>query len=58
MHHHKWSLSEMESMIPWEKSIYIGLLQNHLREEEERLKNLELERKNQMNAMNSIARRR
>lgn len=58
MHHHKWSLSEMESMMPWEKSIYIALLQNHLREEEERLKNLELERKNQLNAMNSLARRR
>lgn len=35
--HHKYSLTELESMIPWEREIYIGLLQQYI--EEENLKN-------------------
>ena len=34
--HHKYSLTEIENMMPWERDIYVGLLQAHL--EEERLK--------------------
>ena len=33
--HHKWSLTELEDMIPWEREIYVGLLINHLEEERE-----------------------
>ena len=36
MQSHKYSLTEIENMIPWERDIYVGLLQAHL--EEERLK--------------------
>ena len=36
MQHHKYSLTELENMIPWEREIYISLLHNHL--EEEKLK--------------------
>ncbi len=36
MQYHKYSLSEIENMMPWERDIYVGLLQQHL--EEERLK--------------------
>ena len=36
MQYHKYSLTEIENMIPWERDIYVGLLQQHL--EEERLK--------------------
>lgn len=28
--HHGYSLSEIEGMMPWERMIYITLLQNHL----------------------------
>jgi hypothetical protein len=35
--HHKWSLSEVESMIPWEREIYISLLKQYI--EEENMKN-------------------
>jgi hypothetical protein len=35
--HHKYSLTELENMIPWEREIYIGLLQQYI--EEENLKN-------------------
>ena len=38
MQHHKYSLTELEDMIPWEREIYIGLLMNFLREEEGKIK--------------------
>lgn len=34
--HHKYSLTELEDMIPWEREIYITLLQQYL--EDEKLK--------------------
>ena len=34
--HHKYSLTEIENMIPWEKEVYVTLLQQYL--EEEKLK--------------------
>ena len=37
MQHHNYSLTELEDMIPWEREIYIGLLMNFLKEEEERM---------------------
>jgi len=42
MQHHKYSLTELEDMIPWERDIYVGLLTNFLKEEKERI-----ERENQ-----------
>ena len=38
MQHHNYSLTELENMIPWEREIYIGLLMQYLKEEEERMK--------------------
>ena len=38
MQHHNYSLTELEDMIPWEREIYIGLLMNFLKEEEEKRK--------------------
>ena len=34
--HHKYSLTEIENMMPWERDVYVMLLQNHLEEEEQR----------------------
>ena len=34
MQYHKYSLTEIENMMPWERDIYVGLLQAHLEEEE------------------------
>jgi hypothetical protein len=31
--HHKYSLTELENMIPWEREIYITLLQQYIEEE-------------------------
>ncbi len=36
MQFHKYSLTEIENMVPWERDIYIGLLQQHI--EDEKLK--------------------
>ena len=36
MQHHKYSLSELEAMLPWEREIYINLLLDFLKEEKER----------------------
>ena len=35
MHEHKYSLSELENMIPWEREVYIGMLFAHLKKKEE-----------------------
>jgi hypothetical protein len=42
MQYHKYSLWEIENWIPWERDVYVGLLQQHLEEEE-------LKQKQQMN---------
>jgi len=36
--HHKYSLTELENMIPWEREIYVGLLIKHVQEENEKRK--------------------
>ena len=36
LQYHKYSSTEIENLIPWERDIYIGLLQQHL--EDEKLK--------------------
>ena len=36
--HHNYSLTELENMMPWEREIYIGLLMNYFKEEEEERK--------------------
>ena len=38
MQHHKYSLYELENMLPWERDIYVSLLLNYLEEEKERQK--------------------
>jgi hypothetical protein len=45
MHHHKYSLTELENMIPWEREIYITLLVNHLEEERQRIEQQKLANK-------------
>jgi len=42
MQHHKYSLTELENMLPFEREVYLGLLEQHIREENERI-----ERENQ-----------
>tara|TARA_B100000085_G_C18163129_1_gene358329 strand:- start:79 stop:240 length:162 start_codon:yes stop_codon:yes gene_type:complete len=37
MQHHKYSLTELENMMPWEREIYISQLQNWIKEENKRI---------------------
>ena len=36
MQHHKYSLSEIDNLIPWEKEVYMKMLIDHLKEEKQR----------------------
>lgn len=36
--HHNWSLTELDNMMPWEREIYITLLSEWIKEENERIK--------------------
>ena len=46
MQHHKYSLTEIENMMPYELEIYTQLLQAHIKEENDRLE--EEKRRSQM----------
>ena len=38
MQHHKYSLTELESMLPWERDIYVAMLISYIEEENQKLK--------------------
>ena len=38
MQHHKYSLTELDNMLPWERDIYVSMLIRYLEEETEKLK--------------------
>ena len=38
MQHHKYSLEEIENMLPWEREIYVGLLMQYIKDEKEKEK--------------------
>lgn len=35
--HHKYSLTDIENMIPWERDVYVNLLAAYLQQERERI---------------------
>lgn len=37
MQHHKYSLTELDNMIPWEREIYVSMLAEFLEEEKQRM---------------------
>ena len=45
MQHHKYSLTELENMMPFEREIYLGLLEQYILEENEKI---EKEKRQQM----------
>lgn len=51
MQHHHWSLTEMDSMMPWERYIYLDMLQSFLLEQEKEAKQKEQEFKAQIQSM-------
>jgi hypothetical protein len=45
MQHHKYSLTELDNMLPWERELYVSMLINYLEQENEKIKQLNLERR-------------
>ena len=43
--HHKYSLTEIENMMPWEREVYVGMLINHVQEQNEKSKERTAKRK-------------
>jgi hypothetical protein len=37
MQHHGYSLTELDNMLPWEREIYVSLLKEHIKKENERI---------------------
>ena len=37
MQHHKYSLTELDEMMPWEREIYVSLLMEYIKKENERI---------------------
>ena len=38
MHHHKYSLFELENMLPWERDIYVAMLIQYVEEQNAKIK--------------------
>ena len=38
MQHYNYSLTELDEMMPWEREIYVGMLKQHIDDENERIK--------------------
>ena len=45
MQHHKYSLTEIENMIPWERDIYVDMLITWIKEQNEKQKEREANRR-------------
>ena len=45
--HHKWSLTDLDNMLPYERQIYVTLLQQWIKDENQRVKdeNAKMKRK-------------
>ena len=37
MQHHGYSLTELDEMVPFEREIYVALLQDHVKKENEKI---------------------
>lgn len=38
MQHHHYSLTELNDMLPWEREVYVAMLIQHIKDENERIK--------------------
>jgi hypothetical protein len=46
MQHHSYSLTELEEMLPWEREIYVSLLIDYIKKENEKLRILKQNARN------------
>ena len=45
MQHHKYSLTELENMMPWEREVYVEMLVQYIKEENDKQKQRQAEGK-------------
>ena len=45
MQHHKYSLTELENMLPWEREIYVDMLITYIKDENDKQRQKEAEAK-------------
>ena len=53
MQHHKYSVTEIEAMMPWEKFIYIDMLKEYIKHQEDLMR----DQAAQIKAQNNIRRK-
>lgn len=41
MQFHKYSLTELENMIPWEYSLYVTMISQHIEQENQKIKDMQ-----------------
>lgn len=46
MQQHNYSLTELEEMMPWEREIYVSLLIDHIKKENDKLRMLQQNARN------------
>lgn len=51
VHQYKYTLTELENMMPWERDTYIGMVNSWVKEETEKLKQKKIEQDSRMNAL-------
>jgi hypothetical protein len=45
MQHHKYSLSDLNEMMPWERNVYVTMLLQYIEQENEKIKQQNLARR-------------
>jgi hypothetical protein len=45
MQHHKYTLSDLDNMLPWERGIYISMLVSHIEEENQKMEQAKANRR-------------
>jgi hypothetical protein len=38
MQHHSYSLTELDNMVPWEREVYVAMLVEYIKEENDRIR--------------------
>jgi hypothetical protein len=57
-HQYKYTLTELENMIPYERDMYIGMVNNWVKEETEKLKQKNLDKQQQLTRIAKSVKRR
>lgn len=57
-HQYKYTLTELENMIPWERDLYISKVNTWVKEETDKMKQTQMEQESKLNQMVSKIRQK